>query len=348
VSLVAVVLWVSLAAEPSLTPAPEPTKVNPAALQFEEPPPPPKVSDDARVKRFLGALAGGVVGLGATLAIMPAADGACFPGTGITCVNGWHGLLAVLAPFMATTGAWAGFSLMGGDGGWLTPVVAIMPALLVGLGLLSVAREVNAGSVLQLMPFLIASGLVLAGGSALALHLRAQQLERLGAAASWGAAKPGRVALVSLVAGLAAATSALLTGLVIGSSFGSPLGLGFGALVAVGGTLGTAAAAWGVHQGLGGRGSFGASLAGLGVGWLVVGGGIALFALSQGSFNFSPLRSTAGPLLFAELAIVAGMFTPVLALELSHTAAIEAGLPKIMLSAAPIRDGGMVGAAMRF
>ncbi|HEY1087406.1 MAG TPA: hypothetical protein VGE37_06920, partial [Archangium sp.] len=83
-------------------------------------------------------------------------------------------------------------------------------------------------------------------------------------------------------------------------------------------------------------------------GWLFTGAGLALFALSQGSFNFSAIRSTAGSVMFAELAIIAGMFAPVLALELSHTAAVEAGLPKIQFSAAPIRDGGMVGASMRF
>ena len=48
------------------------------------------------------------------------------------------------------------------------------------------------------------------------------------------------------------------------------------------------------------------------------------------------------------LGAMAGLFVPLLALEWSHTNALEASLPKFVFSAAPTPNGGMVGASMRF
>ena len=103
-----------------------PSKASTPAMSFDALPAPPKASDDARVKRFLGALAGGVVGLGGAMALMPLGDATgCFGGP---CVSFLHGLVGVFAPLLSLGGAWLGYEIMGGDGGLLTPAIALPPA----------------------------------------------------------------------------------------------------------------------------------------------------------------------------------------------------------------------------
>lgn len=120
-------------------------------------------------------------------------------------------------------------------------------------------------------------------------------------------------------------------------------------LGAAAGSLGVAAAGWGVHRAMNGRGSYLSSLTGLGLGWVVTMGGLGLYALSQGGFtSFSPIRNTAGLLMLIELGVASALFAPTLALEWSHTNAVEASLPKFSFGAAPIAQGGMVSAGMRF
>lgn len=318
----------------------------PGAVNFDALPALPKTSDDARVKRFLGALTGGVVGLGASLALMPLGDGTgCFGGP---CVSFVHGLVGTFAPLLALGGAWLGFELMGGDGGLLTPSLALGPALLVALALLSVARDMDSNTALSLMPYLIASGAFLAGGAALALDLRARQLSLLGGAAGWAKAPPGRVALTALVTALTATATGFVTALLVAVAQFSALGPILGIISAATGTLGVAAAGWGVHRAMGGRGTFLSALAGLGVGWVVTLAGAGLYALSQGGFTFSPIRNTSGVVMLVELGIASAVFAPTLALEWSHSNAIEASLPTFSFSAAPINQGGMVAASMRF
>lgn len=324
-----------------------PSKTNTPAMNFDALPAPPKASEDARVKRFLGALAGGVVGLGGSMALMPLGDASgCFGGP---CVSFVHGLVGVFAPLLSLGGAWLGYEIMGGDGGLFTPAIALPPAILIALGLLSIAGAQDATTALSLMPFLIASGAFLVGGSALALDLRSRQLEGLGAAASWGKAGAGRVAVTSLVTMLSVAGAVAFSGLLYALGGYGALSAVFVVAGAAAGTFGAAAAAWGVHRAMEGRGSFGATLGAFGIGWLAVLGGTGLYALSQGGFStFSPLRSTSGTILFVELVAASAVFLPVLALEWSHTNAVEASLPKFSFSAAPTPQGGMVAAAMRF
>lgn len=326
---------------------PAPARATAAAMSFDALPEPPKASDDARVKRFLGALAGGVVGLGASMALMPLGDGSCFGGP---CVSALHGLIGVFAPLLSVGGAWLAYEILGGDGGLLTPVLALPPAILIALGLLSVAGAQDANTALALAPFLVASGVFLAGGAALALDSRSRQLEGLGAAASWGKAGAGRVAVGSLVTAVATLGAAGFSVLLYAIGQYSALGFVLATAGALAGTFGAAAAAWGVHRGLDGRGSFGSALAGFGVAWLATFAGLGLYALSQssGGFTFNPLRTTPGTLLFVELVVASATFLPVLALEWSHTNAVEAALPKFSFSAAPIPQGGMVAAAVRF
>ncbi len=316
------------------------------AVNFDALPEPPHTSDDARIKRFLGAFTGGVVGLGAALALMPLGDQGCFGSVG--CVSGAQGFLGVLAPLLSVTGAWLGFTLLGGDGGLITPVAALLPASLLALLLLNIARDVQADSTLALMPYLIASGVFLAGGAALALDLRARQLDRLGNARSFGQAPAGRVAVVSLVGGLTAASSAFLTVLVgtqcrDAACVGLTVGLGGALSVAV------AASTWGVHRAMGGRGSFLSALAGFGLGGLATLGAVGLYMGSQNSFTgFAALRNNAGSILLVELGVASALFLPVVALEWSHADAVEASMPSFSFSGAPTPNGGMVAASMRF
>jgi hypothetical protein len=314
-------------------------------VNFDSLPAVAEIPEDARVKRFLGAFTGGVVGLGATLALMPIGDTlGCFGGP---CVSFLHGFIGVLAPLMSLGGSWLGFELMGGDGGLVTPSIALAPAILISLGLLSIAREMDANTIISMMPYVIAGGVFLAGGAALALDLRARQVNSLGNAAGWGKASAGRVAITSLVSGLSTAGVALLSGLFFGAFYGP--GIVIGLVTAIAGSFGVAAATWGVHRALNGRGTFTSALTGLGLGMLATLGGAGLFALSQGGFtSFSPVRNSAATILLMELGVAAALFSPVLALEWSHTNAVEASLPKFSFSAAPTPNGGMVAAGMRF
>lgn len=329
---------------------PKQVKATASAVNFDALPPVVNTPDDVRVKRFLGAFAGGVVGLGAALALMPLGDSVgCFGGP---CVSFLHGLIGTFAPLLALGGAWLGYELTGGDGGLLTPAIALAPALLIALGLLNLAAEMDSNSTLSLMPYVITSGVFLAGGAALAFDVRARQLSALGGAASWGKASAGRVGVTALVTALAGASTAALSAL-LGAAAGFYNGVGPVVLVGLSaalGSIGVAAAGWGVHRAMNGRGSFLSALTGLGLGWLVTGAGVALFALAQaGSFaTFNPVRSTSGALLMSELAIAAAILGPTLALEWSHTDAVQASLPTFSIGAAPIAQGGMLSAGLRF
>ncbi|MDP2275367.1 MAG: hypothetical protein Q8K32_31765 [Archangium sp.] len=316
---------------------------------FDELPPLQQTSDDARVKRFIGAFTGGVVGLAASLALMPLGDTVgCFGGPCVSFVNGMVGLFA---PLISIGGAWLGYALTGGDGGLLVPALALAPALLIALALLSLAQETGVNSALNMMPYVVTAGVFLAGGGALALDLRARQLARLGAAASWGSAPAGRVAVTSLVTGLAAGGAAAVSGLLFALGSFTALGPILLIAAAAAGSVGVAAAGWGVHRAMGGRGTFLSALTGLGIGALVTLAGGALFAVSQGGSpfgTFSPLRNTAGTILLAELGVASAVFSPALALEFSHTNAVEASLPTFTFGASPIAQGGMISAGLRF
>ena len=327
--------------QPSASKAPE------GAVNFDALPSVPHTSDDARVKRFLGALSGGVVGLGAALAFMPLGDSTagCFGGT---CLSFLHGFIGALAPLLALGGAWLGFELLGGDGGLVTPAIALAPAVLLALALSSVARDTDANTALALMPYLITSGLFLAGGAALALDLRARQLSSLGGASGWAMASPGRVAVSVLVTALAGSGAGLVAVLLTALANFTVIGPILAVVGAVTGTFGTAAAAWGVHHAMNGRGSFLSALGGLSLAWVVALAGTGLFALAQGSFSFSLVRNTGGALLLTELGIAAAVLGPMLALEWSHTNAVEASLPTFSFGVAPTPQGGMLSAGMRF
>ena len=326
-----------------LEPASKPP--SPEVTNFDALPEVPAISDDARVKRFIGAFTGGVVILGAAMAVMPFVGGPCFGGT---CFGAGQALLGAFAPLLAVGGAWLGFEVMGGDGGLLTPIISIAPAILASLGLLAIAREANVNSAVDLLPYLIAAGVFLAGGSALALDARARQLDDLGAAASWGKARPGRVALTVLTSTLTGLSAVIVSALFVNLISYSAAGAALMVSSAVVGAFGAAAAAWGVHRGMQGRGSLLSAVAGMGLALAVSGAGLGLFALATGGFAGSPIRSPAALTLAISLAATSAMFFPMLALEWSHTNAIEASLPKLSFGVAPTPNGGMVAAGVRF
>lgn len=360
---VALCLLLSATDKPAVTTlVMDPPAANHAALFDQEPPqaPSPSMAEDGRLKRFLGALSGGVVGLAAGLALMPAGDATTFCGVGPFappggCVGGFHIMSGILAPLLSVTGAFLGYQLMGGEGSLLTAAAAMVPAVLVAMTLLAVAAEAGAMTTLELAPYFVASSAVLVGGAALALDLRGSQLSQLGGAASWGGAASGRVGLSSLVSLLtvgASVAGTTLVGVATCSGAGSPafcvpfsaaVGAGLGALSAL--------AVYGVHQALGGRGTLTAAMLGMGVA-LAMSGAIfgGFFAAAGGPFttNFSQVRNTSGAILMTEALVIAGTFFPMLALEWSHTNAVKSSLPGISFSAAPVREGGMVAAAMRF
>ena len=334
--------------EPRWSDEPTPTELTPTPkratpqLNFDALPEPPKVADDARVKRFLGAFAGGVVGLGAAVALMPLGDGTgCFGGP---CVSFVHGLVGVFAPLLSLGGAWLGYQLTGGDGGLFTPSAALVPAILLALGLSSIAGAQDSNSALSLMPFLIASGAFLAGFSALSLDTRSRQLEHLGAAASWGKAGGGRVAITALVALFAAGGAVGMSVLLFALGQYSALGLVLGTVGAAAGTLGAASAAWGVHRAMDGRGSFGSALAGFGIGWLTTFAGLGLFALTQSAGSFSPfgspVRNTASTILFVEL--VAAKLAEGRDISLRGFGTLELRISKSKIGRNPKRPGSEV------
>lgn len=324
-----------------------------AANNFDSlPPPPPQVSDDRRVQQFVGALAGGVVGLGAGFALIGLGDAfptGCFPGG--ACLNFFHGAAGTLTPLLSLVGAFAGFQVMGGDGSLLTTAVAMAPAAVIGLMLITIAMEAGAVTPLDFMPYAIGAGAFLVGGAALSLHLRSVQLSSLGGAASWGGASGARVALTSLVSLLTVGASVVLTSLLTAALIW-PLQAAGAVIAGAGGVALSVASAftiYGTHRALNGRGSAGAAFAGLGVALAASGAAFAFFIANGSTAGvFSPLPSTSSGILMVELAIIAGTFFPMLALEWSHTNAVKSSLPGVTFGAAPLREGGMVSASLRF
>ena len=326
---------------------PAPKAPSPAVTNFDALPEVPAISDDARVKRFIGAFTGGLVGLAAGFALVSVANTST-PFCPL-CISPGNVMLGALAPLLAVGGAWLAFELLGGDAGLLVPAVALAPAMLISLGLLAIAREADQDGVLRLMPYAISAGVFFAGGAAFALDYRARQLNELGAAAKWGSASRGRVGLTALISTLTGGAAVITSGLLFIAGGYQGAGVAMMLISALVGSVGAASAAWGVHRGMNGRGSFGAALAGMGVALAVSGAGLGLWALAQGPFGSAGvLRSNAALTIVAELAVLSAALAPVIALEVSHTNAVQESLPKISFGVSPTPNGGMIAAGMRF
>jgi hypothetical protein len=303
-----------------------------------------KVNDEARVKRFVGALAGGLVGAAATMAWLPLGDA---PGAFV--ISPVQAALTFLTPLMALTGAFLGYQVMGGDGGLVTSWASILPAgLALSLLLFTVPPEL--GSVAAFMPQVATGVVLLAAVSALALDLRERQLGVLGSRRAEGSAPGARVAaegLLTLVSLAASIFQAALGIAFAGSLEGRiVLGVGLGAL----GAAGTALTTWAVHRSVNGKGSLLASALGL---FLGAGGGalaatLTLFAVAPSSRLGSSL-GTLGPLIAIAVPTLAATMTSTLAIEWSHTNAVGSDdTASLSFGAAPTAGGAMVAAGLRF
>lgn len=339
-TIAAISLALMLAATPETTTALPTFDALPAA---------PSSSDDARVKQFLGAFIGGAIGIGAGLALAPIGDGGCF--TGFSCFNFGHAVSISAGILLGATGAWVGHRLMGGTAGFGATWLGVMPGLLVGAATFAVMNAMGAQTVVDLLPAIIASGVMLAGGSALALHLRSTQLDALGSAAPWSEASGSRFALETLVHVLALSGSTALTvastALLIYSGAAGVVGVG---LIGGGLALATAATTFAVHRAMGGRGSFGSAVLGFLVAASVIGTTVATFALSGAlsGFGSSAAVSGAGITMMVVGSAAVGLFVPTAALEWSHSERSASALPKLSFGAAPVQGGGMMSAALTF
>ncbi len=332
-------------------PTPAPGAVEPPAVPtFDALPEPPRIADDGRVQRFLGALAGGAVGLGAMLAPMPLFDDPASCGGFGSCGNGGHALMLGLAPLVSVVGAWLGWMLGGGTSTPLVAAVAIPLAGLLTLALLGVTANGQRDTLVPTLPVLIAGGAALVGSAALAMDARQQQLAGLGNAGGWASASAGRLALTSLVSLLTIGASAAATALSsIGLFFGSGVGLVMPFVVGGALSLASAATVFAVHRALGGQGTFRSALLGMGLAVTAAGGALGLFFASTpaGLTGFGPRDGTALISMISVMSIAA-LLVPALALEWSHTETVKRRLPSMSFGAAPLREGGMVSAAMRF
>ncbi|MFO0595355.1 MAG: hypothetical protein U0228_08625 [Myxococcaceae bacterium] len=308
------------------------------AISFDQAPSPaPHLAEDGRVRRFLGAFAAGAVGYGGMLALAGAAtDTACL-GCGATA---GQIVLSLFAPVVSVVASWATFSLMGGNAGFVTPWISFVPSALLGLILTAVAADMGASGTVGHLPYAVAAGVFLSGFSAMALDVRHQQLGELGAASTWGAAEGARVAVESLVSAVSIASGAFISAL-----FAFSL-LPVAVTLAVVQSFGAAAAVWGVHTAMRGKGSFLAALAAFGVAGAVAAGATAATFLISGRFD--PFNTASAAVIAMDLLVAGSLFFPTIILELSHTSNVAARLPRFTMSAAPVREGGVVTAGLVF
>lgn len=312
-------------------------------------PAPVSHSEDARLRRFFGALGGGLLGgaLGLTLNLIP--DTSCF---GRSCFTSTNTLSVIAAVPLAAVGATAGHVLFGGRAGWLSSLVGVVPGAVMGVVSASLLGANGATDLVSLVPAMVATGVVTSVSMALALSLREDQLDSLGAAAAWGSASAARVGLELVVSALTlgstAFVTALLTALTTLSAFGSPGGILLTGGVGLGLSAASGATLFAVHRAMGGKGSLAAGLLGVGVPLALFGGLVALYALSGAS---SAPGSVAGGLdlsLLLTMGALTALFVPTATLEWSHAERLKASLPQVTVGAGPVQGGGMVSAGMRF
>jgi hypothetical protein len=308
------------------------------------------VGDDARVKRFVGALAGGIVGAGLAMALLPLGDAGGGGCTFCSTITPLHGFLGALAPLLAMTGAFTGWQLMGGDGAFASTAASMLPAGLL-LSLLFLVVPSDQSTVWKAMPELLTGLVMVSALSAVVLDVRERQLDALGSRRTQGSAPGVRVAAeVGMNLLGVATTTAMVLIVSTSTSFNGSLAIGLGVTLATLGLVGTTLATWGVHRGLHGHGSFASSILGFLLG-AAVGGGTALIAALGASTHVSSASdfSFMEVMLAVEAPAVAMLVASSLALEWSHTAAIgESTGPSLQLGGGPVAGGAMVSAGLRF
>lgn len=307
---------------------------------FAPDPAPVKVADDARVQRFMGALAGGVVGAGLGLAFTPLVGTPCGPGV---CVSVGQIALGYSAPFLAAIGAYAGYQLMGGNGSLMAGFAGIVPGTIVLAALMLATQPDTSRNLISTVPQLAAGFATLIALSAMALDARQEQLGHSGSEG----APTGRV-LAELAAGVGAAVaSAILSVGLVALCIGSPACVVAAFVGAWVGSIGTALVTWSVHSALKGKGTAASATLGMAVATVAalisIPVGVALGTRSFGSFD-----AAVGAASVVGAPLVAVLLFTTMALEWSHTAIVGGPRTSVSVGASPMPGGGVVAASLRF
>ena len=301
-----------------------------------EPRPPDPVSlDDQRVKRFIGALLGGAVALAVPLAISAPS---CSAAAGCSTTSFQNFTLGIM-PLVAGLGAYFGHHLFGGQAEYPFATIAAGMGSLFGMLVLSFAQAIGVAPN-GLFPYVAGAAGVTAFLMAFMLDVRDTAIAQLPSEGHATGARLWASFGASIGVGIAGSFIALLLGIV------NP----FAALIS--GALFLAAVplvSYGVHTSLDGRGTLGSAFLGLLVSLAAVGvvGIPVLVAGSSGgptAFFYGAQQNAlvAGP---AFLALLVG---PLIALELSHTAAMGESSLQPSFSLAPVPGGAMMGGGIRF
>ncbi|MEW5742086.1 MAG: hypothetical protein AB1938_24435, partial [Myxococcota bacterium] len=306
-------------------------------------------ADAARVKRFLGALLGGAVGVALPLALAPAFSCASgFIGVTASCFAPAHYALAIASPLLGLTGSLAGYVLAGGQPS-AAGFGAIVPAALVTLGVMAFTSQMETSPLALWVPGVIAGASVLALTSALLLTWREDHVVSATEAAGVRAGADRVRVAMSLVASTALGLAGTFVSLLALSgcyscSVAVPMTL-------VGGLLAAQAfAVWGIHRALGGRAPPWAPLVALAID-LAAAGVVMLAAWLPSS---TPMGFSEGAR-NALAATVAGVSTsialtvvPTLLFEALHTRAVDNDGLAVRLGGGPVQGGGMITAGVEF
>ncbi|MEW5741307.1 MAG: hypothetical protein AB1938_20460 [Myxococcota bacterium] len=301
----------------------------------------PAVTDEQRVKRFVGALLGGVFGAAAALPMFLSSTGVCpFPSCAPSPLQ-YVGTLAM--PLLAGLGALGGYALLGGDGAALAPFVALVPAMLVTLPFLMLGAATGAETALALLPFLLPGIALHIFTSAWLLSTRDEMLGPPGSLRRDMQAPATRVA-ATIGVGLAVTVVGGLLSFGIASLCAQSVcqagAIAVGAVTLLGAALSQAL----THRALGGRGPGWWGAAGVGGAALLVLATLPFSGMSPGPFTSGVMSA-----LLVEAMAVSTLVLPAALLEWSHARTVGAEYaPKLSFGAAPMPGGGVVSAGLSF
>ncbi len=289
--------------------------------------------DSQRVKRFVGALVGGAIGIAIPLAI----SAPNCTSVAITCTSSFQNFSLGIMPLVAGLGAYFGHHLFGGEAEY--PFAAIGAGLGSLLGMLMLGFAEGTGvAPTALFPYVAGVAGLTTFIMAIALDWRDHSLVDLpptghgtGARlwASFGASVGIGIAgsFLSLLLGLVNTTAGVISGVVVLGAM--PL------------------AAWGVHSALDGKGSVGSAFLGLAIALGVL-AAVAVPVIAVTNAGFSPFYSSQQGALLTGSAFLALLLGPIIGLELSHSAVVRESPLKPSFSFSPVPGGAMVGGGVQF